>query len=60
MILPFFLNNIPQSKLIVTTHSPYILACINILLFAHYISKETGSQDRIANDVPRDYWLDAQ
>ncbi len=55
-----FLNTIPQGKLIVTTHSPYVLACVNILLFAHYVSKETGSQDRITNDVPKDYWLDSQ
>jgi energy-coupling factor transporter ATP-binding protein EcfA2 len=56
-----FLNTISSGKMIVTTHSPYILACINILLFAHYVSNEIGQQNlngAIAT-IPRAFWLDA-
>jgi predicted ATPase len=54
-----FLNTIQQGKLIITTHSPYILACINILLFAHYASNELNSESEIINVVPKEYWLDS-
>jgi len=30
-----YLNTIKEGRLIITTHSPYILRCVNILLFAH-------------------------
>ncbi len=56
-----FLNTISTGKMIVTTHSPYILACINILLFANYVSNEIGQQNlngAIAT-IPRAFWLDA-
>jgi len=54
-----FLNTIPQGKIIITTHSPYILACVNILLFASFVSgRVNGQSDQIA--VPRDYWLKAE
>jgi len=53
-----FLNTIPQGRLIVTTHSPYILACVNILLFATFVAgRVNGQSDKIA--VPKEYWLDA-
>ncbi len=55
-----FLNTIHQGKLIITTHSPYILACVNILLFAHYVSNQTDNQSNIVNIVPKEYWLDSQ
>lgn len=56
-----FLNTIPQGRMIVTTHSPYILACINILLFAHYVSNEIEQQNLNGSIdyVPRDFWLDS-
>jgi energy-coupling factor transporter ATP-binding protein EcfA2 len=54
-----FLNTIPQGRLIITTHSPYILACVNILLFASFVAgRVNGQSDQIA--VPRDYWLRAE
>lgn len=55
-----FLNTIHQGKLIITTHSPYILACVNILLFAHYVANQTDNQSNIVNIVPKEYWLDSQ
>ena len=54
-----FLNTIQQGKLIITTHSPYILACINILLFANYASNELSNESEIINIVPKAYWLDS-
>lgn len=56
-----FLNSISSGKMVVTTHSPYILACINILLFANYVSNEIGQHNlngAIAT-IPRAFWLDA-
>ncbi|MEZ4828688.1 MAG: AAA family ATPase [Bacteroidia bacterium] len=52
-----FLNTIPPGKLIITTHSPYILACINILLMAHYVSVETRNAHTIKTHIPKEYWL---
>jgi ABC-type oligopeptide transport system ATPase subunit len=51
-----FLNTIPQGKMIVTTHSPYVLACVNILLFANFVAgRVNGHRDQIS--VPQEYWL---
>ena len=56
-----FLNTIQEGKMIVTTHSPYILACINILLFANYVSNEIGQHNfnGSISTIPRAFWLDA-
>jgi predicted ATPase len=55
-----FLNTIKEGRLIITTHSPYILACVNILLFAHYVAKEAPKQkNSILKEVPKDFWLDS-
>ena len=54
-----FLNTIQEGKMIVTTHSPYILACVNILLFAQYVANEIGVQNGSINHVKREYWLNA-
>src|SRR5690606_26697437 len=57
-----FLNAIKEGRLIITTHSPYILACVNILLLAHFVNKERGGngiEKQISETaVPKDYWLD--
>ncbi|MBK7937947.1 MAG: AAA family ATPase [Lewinellaceae bacterium] len=57
-----FLNAIKEGRLIITTHSPYILACVNILLLAHFVNKERGGngiEQKISEAaVPKDYWLD--
>ena len=54
-----FLNTIQEGKMIVTTHSPYILACINILLFAQYVANQIGGQNGSINHIKREYWLDS-
>lgn len=57
-----FLNTIQEGRIVITTHSPYILACVNILLFAQYVSKEiaeSGHNNDSLVDIPNAYWLDA-
>jgi len=54
-----FLNSIPEGKVIITTHSPYILACVNILLFANFVAgRVNGQSDKIL--VPKEYWLKSE
>ncbi len=54
-----FLNTIKEGRLIITTHSPYILACVNILLFAHYVAHELPeSENEVLKSVQKDFWLD--
>lgn len=56
-----FLNTIKEGRLIITTHSPYILACVNILLYANFVSKEVATaQKEIENAVSKDFWLDSK
>lgn len=55
-----FLNTIKEGRLIITTHSPYILTCVNILLLAYSVSQERTSkieQKILHTAVPKDYWL---
>ncbi|MFN0035836.1 MAG: AAA family ATPase [Saprospiraceae bacterium] len=58
-----FLNAIPQGRVVMTTHSPYILACVNILLLAHFVSQERGGNgiEREISEaaVPREFWLNS-
>ena len=53
-----FLNNVLKGKLVITTHSPYILACINILLFASFVSQKTH-EEKLNIPVPQEYWLNS-
>jgi predicted ATPase len=56
-----FLNTIKEGRLIITTHSPYILACVNILLFANYVANEIPeSENEVLASVPKDFWLDSK
>ena len=56
-----FLNTIQGGKLIITTHSPYVLACVNILLMAKYVAKQKSGQIETIdkNIIEKDFWLDA-
>ena len=55
-----FLNAVPENRLIITTHSPYILACVNILLFANYVSNTAPeAESDVLNSVEREFWLDS-
>ncbi len=57
-----FLNTIPEGKLIITTHSPYILACINILLMANFTSQQDGEvlRNRVNDKISADFWLNPE
>lgn len=56
-----FLNTIPQGRLIITTHSPYILACINILLMAAYVAghASNGMREQAVHVVDEHFRLKA-
>ena len=57
-----FLNTITEGKLIITTHSPYILACVNILLMANYVAKHKTQQAEMIDTkiIDKDFWLNAE
>ena len=60
-LLALMLNANDKNTLIITTHSPYILACVNILLMANDVSKETKVNDKIVSDiVAKELWLDSK
>ena len=61
-----FLNAVSENRLIITTHSPYILACVNILLMANDVALETQASENTANGsivsdiVAKEFWLDSK
>jgi energy-coupling factor transporter ATP-binding protein EcfA2 len=46
-----------SNKLIITTHSPYLMVKLNVFLKAGQLSKHIEKQDEISKIVPRDCWL---
>ncbi len=48
--------NIPGNKVIVSTHSPYILSCLNNLLYAHKVGQR--NPDEINKIIDKDCWAD--
>lgn len=56
-----FLNTIQGGKLIITTHSPYILACVNVLLMAKYVAqqKEKHIETIDTKIVKKYFWIDS-
>ncbi len=53
-----FVFNVLKCDFIVTTHSPYVLAFVNDLLYASELSKGANVR-QVGSVVPRDYWIDA-
>ena len=52
-------NTSNPNKLIITTHSPYILTSINNLLLSNIISKQKPNQvDNIKNLIDEESWID--
>ena len=49
------LSNMKQSQVIITTHSPYILASINNLILAHKIGKKNA--EKITPIVNKNLWI---
>lgn len=50
------LSNIKQSQVVITTHSPYILASINNLILAHKVSKQHPAE--VQNKINKNLWID--
>ena len=48
-----------ENDLTITTHSPYLLAHFNLLLYAHQVAKNHPDRaDDVAKIVPRESWID--
>lgn len=48
-----------QRDLTLTTHSPYILSHLNLLLYAHQVATQYPDRaDEVAKLVPRESWID--
>lgn len=50
------LSNIKQSQVVITTHSPYILASINNLILAHKVAKQHPTE--VQNKINKNLWID--
>jgi hypothetical protein len=51
-----FVHNRVGCNFIITTHSPYLISCINNLLYASIVS-EKGESSKVAEVIPREIWL---
>ncbi|WP_375416974.1 AAA family ATPase [uncultured Hymenobacter sp.] len=48
-----------ENDLTITTHSPYLLAHLNVLLFAHQVAENHPERaEEVARIVPRESWID--
>ena len=56
------LANKTGSRIILTTHSPYLLSAINNLLYAAKIGlkAESSTHDKIVARIPEDQWLSTE
>lgn len=46
-----------HSSIVITTHSPYVLAKVNNLLKAQIVGKKKGKSKRVSNIVPKESWI---
>lgn len=53
--IAFVLNEL-NCDFIITTHSPYLLSCVNNLLYAHDLGK-VKKMDKVKSVIPDDRWL---
>lgn len=51
-------QNHEESNLVITTHSPYTLTCVNVELLAHIVGQDSAYSDAVAEIIPREEWLD--
>lgn len=51
-------HNHEGSNLVITTHSPYTLTCINVELLASIVGQDPSYSDAVAEIIPREEWLD--
>ncbi len=58
-LLAMFLNaSGPETRMVLTTHSPYVLTSINNLLFAHKVGQQPELSNEVDQELSRDYWMD--
>jgi AAA15 family ATPase/GTPase len=59
--ISLFANELPNTQIVLTTHSPYILTALNNLLFAsETIAKYPQTQPEIEPILPKSCWLNTQ
>jgi hypothetical protein len=47
-----------DNDLTITTHSPYILSHLNLLLYAHHVgTKDEEKRQKVAAIIPEQYWI---
>lgn len=51
-------QNHEESNLVITTHSPYTLTCVNVELLASIVGQDPAYSDTVAEIIPREEWLD--
>ncbi|HEY3366559.1 MAG TPA: AAA family ATPase [Symbiobacteriaceae bacterium] len=51
-----FVYNTLDCDFVLTTHSPYVLSCVNNLISAHDLSRKI-SQEKLERIIPRSLWL---
>lgn len=51
-------HNHEESNLVITTHSPYTLTCVNVELLASIVGQDPACSDAVAEIIPREEWLD--
>lgn len=57
----FTYGNLGTNELVITTHSPYILAAMNLCLFAHRVAqKHPDKIEDVKAIVPQNSWLDPE
>jgi energy-coupling factor transporter ATP-binding protein EcfA2 len=54
-----FVFNVMKCDFVLTTHSPYVLAFVNNLLYAADLAKQTGRK-KVADVISKDIWLERQ
>jgi AAA15 family ATPase/GTPase len=59
-LLEYIIRRIARSKdkVVITTHSPYILTSLDNLVQADNVAKYSNSLDKLSEIVPRDLWTD--
>ncbi|TAF74841.1 MAG: hypothetical protein EAZ53_07220 [Bacteroidetes bacterium] len=49
-----------SNKLIITTHSPYILTSLNNLLLAFQTAEKLGSEEEVSKIIPKKSWINPE
>lgn len=47
-----------DTNMVITTHSPYTLTCVNVAMLAFLVGQNPAYSDAVAEIVPKEEWLD--